>query len=98
MIVSNSLPFTFVKNEDTIAVLEFLVPGIKLPKQKVIGGKVLMKSARLLQNNIIKIAKDDMDGITATFDTWTNVKQEHIWSVVFITTNRQSLIWGAREI
>ncbi|CAG8836329.1 12396_t:CDS:2, partial [Gigaspora margarita] len=43
MIVSNALPFTYVENEDTIAVFEFLVPGIKLPKRKVIGGKVLMK-------------------------------------------------------
>ncbi|CAG8608871.1 7515_t:CDS:2 [Cetraspora pellucida] len=39
MIVFNALPFTFVKNEDTIAVFEFLVPGLKLPKCKVIGGK-----------------------------------------------------------
>ncbi|CAG8822025.1 6066_t:CDS:2, partial [Gigaspora margarita] len=54
MIVSNALSFTFVENEDTIAVFEFLVPGIKLLKRKVIGGKVLMKSAQLLQNNIIK--------------------------------------------
>ena len=56
MIVSNALPFTFVENEDTIAVFEFLIPGLKLPKRKVIGGKVLMKSAQLLQENIIKTA------------------------------------------
>ncbi|CAG8762139.1 11302_t:CDS:1, partial [Cetraspora pellucida] len=98
MIVSNALLFTFVKNKDTIAVFEFLAPGIKLPKQKVIGGKVLMKSAQLLQNNIIKIAKNDMYGVTATFNTWTNVKQEHILGVVFITMEGQSLIWGAYNI
>ena len=27
-----------------------------------------------------------------------NVRQEHIWGVVFITTNGQSLIWGAHDI
>ncbi|CAG8810974.1 15878_t:CDS:2, partial [Cetraspora pellucida] len=92
MVVSNVLLFTFVENEDTIAVFKFLAPGIKLPKLKVIGGKVLMKSAQLLQNNIIKITKNDTYGVTATFDTWTNVKQEHILKVVFITTEGQSLI------
>jgi hypothetical protein len=98
MIVSNALPFTFVENEDTIAIFKFLAPGLKLPKRKIIGGKVLMKSAQLLQDNIIKIAKNNMDGVTATFDDWTNVKQEHIWEVVFITISRQSLIWGAHNI
>ncbi|CAG8596741.1 11184_t:CDS:1 [Scutellospora calospora] len=44
MIVSNAMPFIFVENEDTISVFEFLVPEIKLPKHKVIGDKVLMKS------------------------------------------------------
>ncbi|CAG8842698.1 24179_t:CDS:2, partial [Gigaspora margarita] len=47
MIVSNALPFTFVENENTIAVFEFLIPGLKLPKCKVIGSKVLMQSAQL---------------------------------------------------
>ncbi|CAG8811132.1 1560_t:CDS:2, partial [Gigaspora margarita] len=47
MIVSNTLPFTFVENEDTIAIFEFLIPGLKLPKRKVIDGKVLMKSTQL---------------------------------------------------
>ncbi|CAG8842515.1 45385_t:CDS:1, partial [Gigaspora margarita] len=98
MIVSNALSFTFVENEDTIAVFEFLIPGLKLPKRKVIGGKVLMKSAQLLQENIIKTARSDTDGVTATFDGWTNIRQEHIWGVVFITTNGQSLIWGAHDI
>jgi len=98
MIVSNALPFTFVENEDTIAMFEFLIPGLKLPKCKVIGSKVLMKSVQLLQENIIKTARSDTDGVTATFDGWTNVRQEHIWGVVFITTNGQSLIWGAHDI
>ncbi|CAG8797239.1 7388_t:CDS:1, partial [Cetraspora pellucida] len=98
MIVSNALPFTFVKNEDTIAVFEFLVPGLKLPKRKVIGSRVLMNSSKLLQDNIIKTAKNDMDEVTTTFDGWTNIRQEHIWGIVFITINGQSLIWGVHDI
>jgi len=45
MIVSNTLPFTFVKNEDMIALFQFLTPGLKLPKRKAIGGKILIESA-----------------------------------------------------
>src|SRR6266536_2803217 len=70
LIVSNSLPFTFVENEETIAIFQFIAPGIKLPKRKAISGKVLKKSSKSLQENIIKIAKDDQDGVTATFDGW----------------------------
>lgn len=79
LIISNGLSFTFVENEETIAIFQFIAPGIKLPKQKAISRKLLIKSSELLQENIIKIAKNDQDSITATFDGWTNVKQEYIW-------------------
>jgi hypothetical protein len=32
LIISNGLPFTFVENEETIAIFQFIAPGIKLPK------------------------------------------------------------------
>src|SRR3954453_19029107 len=54
LIVSNSLPFTFVENEKTIAIFQFIAPGIKLPKRKAISVKVLNKSSKTLQENIIK--------------------------------------------
>ncbi|CAG8814697.1 10205_t:CDS:2 [Gigaspora margarita] len=63
MIVSNALPFIFVENEDTIAVFEFLIPGLKLSKRKVIGGKqkkVLAMSqiwSDILWSRKIKISK-----------------------------------------
>lgn len=98
LIVSNGLPFTFVENEETIAIFQFLAPGIILPKRKAISGKVLTKCSEELQESIIKTAKNDSDGVTATFDGWTNVKQEHIWGVVFLTTSGRSLIWGAYDI
>ena len=40
MIISNNLPFTFVENKETIAIFEFISPGIQLPKCKVIAGKI----------------------------------------------------------
>ncbi|CAG8495801.1 3156_t:CDS:2 [Scutellospora calospora] len=76
------LAFTFVENEETIALFKFLVPELKLLKRKVIGDKVLMKSVQLLQDNIIKIAKDNIDRVTTTFDDWTNIRQEHIWAPI----------------
>ncbi|CAG8679568.1 22159_t:CDS:2, partial [Cetraspora pellucida] len=48
-------------NEDIIIVFEFLVPEIKLPKCKLLGSKVLIKSLQLLQENIIKTAQSDTD-------------------------------------
>lgn len=40
MIVSNGLPFTFLKNEDTQAVFNFILPGFSLPNHKAISGSV----------------------------------------------------------
>ncbi|PKC13139.1 hypothetical protein RhiirA5_460719 [Rhizophagus irregularis] len=80
-------------NNETIAIFQFLAPGVILSKRKAIT-----KYSETLQKNIIKISKSDQDGVTATFDGWTNVKQEHIWGVVFLTTSGQPLIWGAYDI
>ncbi|CAB4419113.1 unnamed protein product [Rhizophagus irregularis] len=98
MIVSNGLPFTFLENEDTQAVFNFILPGLSLPNRKAISGRVLKKCANTLKKNITDIAKKDIDGVTATFDGWTNVKAEHIWEVVLLTSQGQSLIWGAHDI
>ncbi|CAB4420336.1 unnamed protein product [Rhizophagus irregularis] len=75
MCISNGLPFSFVENEETQAVFNFVAPDLKLPNRK----------------------KLDEFGLTATFDGWTNVKQENIWGVVLITSKGQPLIWGAHE-
>ena len=97
MCVSNGLPFSFVENEETQAVFKFIAPGLKLPNRKKLGGKILLKTSENFQENILKIAQLDESGLTATFDGFTNVKQENIWGVVLITSNGQSLIWDAQE-
>ncbi|CAG8637249.1 5218_t:CDS:2, partial [Diversispora eburnea] len=81
------------ENKETVAIFEFISPGIQLPKCKAITGKILQKSSQIFQENIIKLVKQDQDGVTVTFDGWSNIKQEHIWGVVFITTSGQPLIW-----
>ena len=83
MIVSNGLPFTFLENEDTQAVFNFILPGLNLPNRKAISGRVLKKCANTLKKNITSIAKKDIDGITTTFDGWINVKAKHIWGLFY---------------
>jgi hypothetical protein len=98
MSVSNGLPFSFVENEETKALFEFIAPGLTLPNRKAIGGRILKNTAKSLQENIIKTAENDKNGVTATFDGWTNVKMEQLWGIVFITSKGQPLVWGAHEI
>ncbi|CAB4419957.1 unnamed protein product [Rhizophagus irregularis] len=97
MCISNGLPFSFVENEETQAVFNFVAPDLKLPNRKKLGGKLLLNTSDNFQKNILKIAQSDEFGLTATFDGWTNVKQENIWGVVLITSKGQPLIWGAHE-
>lgn len=98
MTVSNGLPFSFVENEETKALFEFVAPGLTLPNRKAIGGRILKSTAESLQQDIVKLAANDKDGVTATFDGWTNVKTEQLWGIVFITSKGQPLVWGAHEI
>jgi hypothetical protein len=98
MCISNGLPFSFVENEETRAVFNFIAPGLKLPSRKKLSGKLLLDTSKNFQKNILKVAQSDEIGLTAMFDGWTNVKQENIWGVVLITSKGQSLIWGAHEI
>ena len=98
MTVSNGLLFSFVENEETRALFEFITPGLVLPNRKAIGGRILNDAAKSFQDNIVKTSASDKDGVTAAFDGWTNVKMEQLWGVVFITSKGQPLVWGAREI
>ncbi len=97
MCISNGLPFSFVENEETQALFNFIAPGLKLPSRKKLGGKLLLKTSENFQENVLKIAQSDENGLTATFDGWTNVKQENIWGVVLITSKGQPLIWDAQD-
>ncbi len=63
MKVSNGLPFSFVENEETKALFEFIAPGLILPNHKAIGGRILMNKANTLQE-VIKVELQQllMDG------------------------------------
>jgi hypothetical protein len=60
--------------------------------------RILPKSAKMLKESTKNMAQNDKIGVTAAFDGWTNVKQEHLFGVVFITSAGETLIWGAKDI
>ncbi len=98
MQVSNGLPFTFFENQETKDVFAFIAPTLKLPSRKRMSDQVLPQSTKILTQSIKKIAQNDKIGVTAAFDGWTNIKQEHLFGVVFITSTGETLIWGAKDI
>ena len=59
---------------------------------------ILLKSTKLLTKFIMKVAQNNKIRVTMTFDGWTNVKQENLFDVVFITLMGEILIWEARDI
>jgi len=98
MMVSNGLSFTFLENRETQEVFKFIAPALKLPGRHAISNRILSKSAKQLTQSIVEQAKADVIGVTAAFDGWTNIKQEHLFGVVFITSSGKTLIWGAKDI
>ena len=98
MMVSNGLPFTFMENKETQDVFNFIAPALKLPGRRAISDRILPNSANELTKSILQIASDDKIGVTAAFDGWTNIKQEHLFGVIFITSQGETLIWGAHDV
>jgi len=98
MSVSNGLSFTFFENQETKDVFEFIATALKLPSWKRMNDRILSKSTKMLTESITKMAQNDKIGVTAAFDGWTNVKQEHLFGVVFITSTGETLIWDAKDI
>ena len=98
LMVSNGLSFTFIQYFFFITVFKFIAPALKLLGRHAISNRILSKSAKQLAESIVEQAKADVIGVTAAFDGWTNVKQEHLFGVVFITSSGKTLIWGAKDI
>jgi len=98
MLVSNGLAFTFLENQETKDVFTFIAPALKLPGQRKMSDKILPKSTEILKQSITKMAQDDQIGVTAAFDGWTNVKQEHLFGIVFIRSTGETLIWNVSDI
>jgi hypothetical protein len=99
MIISNGLPFTFAENPETRELFKFCIPAVKLPSAKALSGTVLKNASKELVEKNIVIAQKDLDGVTAVFGGWTNVRSEHLlFGVVFITSEGKTITWGAKDI
>ncbi|CAG8785523.1 35998_t:CDS:2, partial [Racocetra persica] len=64
----------------------------------MISNRILLKVSTKLNEDILERACADRVGITAVFDSWTNIKQEHLFGVVLITSQSISLIWNTCNI
>ena len=98
MIVSNGLPFSFAENPETRELFKFCMPAIKLPSAKALSGSVLENASKDLIKKNITDAQKDLYGVTAAFDGWTNVRSEHLFGVVFITSEGKTITWDAKDI
>ncbi|RGB32842.1 hypothetical protein C1646_669814 [Rhizophagus diaphanus] len=76
----------------------FCIPAVKLPSAKALSGSVLKATSKNLVDSIIITAQNDLNGVTAAFDSWSNIRSEHLFGVVFITSEGKSLTWGAKDI
>ncbi|GES81005.1 hypothetical protein GLOIN_2v1885672 [Rhizophagus clarus] len=91
-------PF-FAENTETHKLFKFCVPAIKLPAAKTISGQILKDASEdLVKKKNISIAQKDLDGVTAAFDGWTNVRSEHLFCVVFITSEGKTITCGTKDI
>jgi hypothetical protein len=98
MIISNGLPFSFAKNPETCELFKFCVLAIKLPIAKKLSGSILTNVSENLVKKNINIAQKDLHGVTAAFDGWVNVRSEHLFGVMFITSEGKTITWGAKDI
>ena len=98
MMVSNGLPFTFMENKEIQDVFNFIAPALKLPGRRAISDRILPNSANELTKSILQVASNDKIGVTAAFNGWTNIKQKHLFGVIFITSQGETLIWEAHDI
>jgi hypothetical protein len=62
------------------------------------SNKILPRATKILEQLITKRAQDDKIGVTVACDGWTNIKQKHLFGVVFITSTGETLIWGVKDI
>ena len=98
MIISNGLPFSFAENPETCELFKFCVPAIKLPTAKKLSGSILTNVSENLVKKNINIAQKDLHRVTAAFDGWVNVRSEHLFGVMFITSEGKTITWGAKDI
>jgi hypothetical protein len=87
-----------LKIQKLLSSSDFVYQQLNYHQQKYFLDKVLKDTSEDLVKNIIATAQKDLNGVTAAFDGWTNVRSEHLFGVIFITSEGKSLTWGAKDI
>jgi len=55
--------------------INFANPGLKLPSQKILAGRILRTNSEYINKSLIDTAQKDELGVTICFDGWRNVKK-----------------------
>ncbi|CAG8835142.1 8597_t:CDS:2, partial [Cetraspora pellucida] len=69
-----------------------------LPNRHAISDRILSKISVNITKEILQKACADKIGVIAAFDGWTNIKREHLFGVVLITSWGKPLIWNVSDI
>ena len=88
----------WVNKPEAKELFEFLNPLIKLPDRHTLGGKIL-NDAVSEGDKVMHIAlKEDIIGVTLTFDGWTNINNKQLLGVVIMTSEGRPYVWKATDI
>jgi hypothetical protein len=87
-----------VQNKEVRELFEFLNPTLKLPGRRTLGGRILNKEVKRLEDNMVIKLKNNSVGPTLAFDGWTNVINQNIMGAVFITPEGEVLVWKGMDI
>src|ERR1043165_4279403 len=96
--VNNGWSFRWIENKSSQKMINFANPGLKLPSQKVLAGRILNINSEHVKNSLIDIAQKDAFGVIVCFDGWKNVKKQEIMGSVLITSDGKVLIWGGEDV
>ena len=67
---------SWVNKPEAKELFNFLNPFLKLPDRHLLGGKILKKAVENADETMNITFKEDLVGVTLTFDGWTNIKNE----------------------
>ncbi|CAG8638460.1 8644_t:CDS:2, partial [Scutellospora calospora] len=86
------------EDPEAAELFEFLNLLIKLPDRRMLGGRILKDATNKSNKAMLAMLKENQVGIMLTFDSWTNVRNEHLLGVVIIMSEGRPYVWKALNI
>ncbi|CAG8839094.1 15323_t:CDS:1, partial [Racocetra persica] len=71
---------------------------LKLSRHRVLGRRILNYKIKVLEINIKMKLKSNSVSPTLAFDSWTNIINQNIMSLVFIISEGEVLVWKGVDI